>query len=378
MKRFFSFLVFLAIFGYGLGQSAEYAKEIVCRLSAADMKGRGYSQGGDSLAADFIASELKRHGVKPYGGSYMQHYDIDIYSIDGPCRLLVDDVELKPYDQFRVLPLARFSAKLTETCRWSKRVGEVTFIGVDKLDMVSPIMPYTNHPSHPYFVEVLDTVRTTAPEKIVHNILVSPQYFHKTQNVCGYIPGETDSMVVFTAHYDHLGMMGDFVCFHGAHDNASGVATVLDIARMYGTSKPHYTLVFCLFSGEEAGLLGSSYMAQHAPFDLKRVRLLVNLDLLCGGSEGFMVVNGKAENTTPFVNRMKARNEERHLLPEIKLRDNAANSDHWWFSKECPAIFIYTLGGRYGDYHSPYDTCDKCGIEDTYEKVLQVILAAIE
>ncbi|MCR4810993.1 MAG: M28 family peptidase, partial [Bacteroidales bacterium] len=182
----------------------------------------------------------------------------------------------------------------------------------------------------------------------------------------------------FTAHYDHLGMMGDKVCFHGAHDNASGVATVLDIARRYGLSKPHYTLVFCFFSGEEAGLLGSSYMVQHPLFDLKKVRLLVNLDLLCGGSEGFMVVNGKAENTTPFVNRMKARNEERHLLPEIKLRDNAANSDHWWFSKECPAIFIYTLGGRYGDYHSPYDTCDKCGIEDNYEKVLQVILAAIE
>ena len=38
------------------------------------------------------------------------------------------------------------------------------------------------------------------------------------------------------------------------------------------------------------------------------------------------------------------------------------------------AIFIYTLGGRYGDYHSPYDTCDKCGIEDSYEKVVSVIL----
>lgn len=359
-------------------QSAEYVKEIVCRLSADDMKGRGYSHGGDSLAASFIAGELKKHGVKPFGGSYLQHYDIDIYSIDGPCQLVVDGVELKPYDQFRVLPLRRLDAKLTESCRWSKKVGEVSFVGVDKLDMAVPITPYNFHPSHPYFVEVLDTVRRRAPKKIEHNILVSPNYFHKTQNVCGYIEGETDSLVVFTAHYDHLGMMGDFVCFHGAHDNASGVASVLDIARRYGLTKPHYTLVFCLFSGEEAGLLGSSYMAQHPLFDLKKVRLLVNLDLLCGGSEGFMVVNGKAENTTPFVNRMKARNEERHLLPEIKLRDNAANSDHWWFSKECPAIFIYTLGGRYGDYHSPYDTCDKCGIEDTYEKVLQVILATIE
>ena len=111
---------------------------------------------------------------------------------------------------------------------------------------------------------------------------------------------------------------------------------------------------------------------------MKKVSLLINLDLLCGGSEGFMVVNGKADNTTPFIDKMKAFNEREHLLPEIKLRDNAANSDHWWFSKECPAIFIYTLGGRYGEYHSPYDTCDKCGIEDSYDKVLRVILSAIE
>ena len=377
MKRCLLFLVFLAIFGYGWAQSAGYVKEIVCRLSAADMRGRGYSQGGDSIAADFIAGELKRHGVKAFGGSYLQPYEIDIYSIDGPCQLVVDGVELKPYDEFRVLPLRRMDAKLTESCRWSKKVGEVSFVGVDKLDMAVPITPYTFHPSHPYFVEVLDTVRRRAPRKIEHNILVTPHYFHKTQNVCGYIEGESDSTVVFTAHYDHLGMMGDFVCFHGAHDDASGVASVLDVARMFGLSKPHYTLVFCLFSGEEAGLLGSSYMAQHAPFDLKKVRLLVNLDLLCGGAEGFMVVNGKAEVTQPFVRRMQAFNEREGLLPEIKLRDNAANSDHWWFSQQCPAIFIYTLGGRYGEYHSPYDTCDKCGIEDSYEKVMRVVLSSI-
>ena len=377
MKRCLLFLIFFAIFGYGWGQGAEYVKEIVCRLSADDMKGRGYSQGGDSLAADFIASELKRHGAKPYGDSYLQRYPLDIFTIDGVCRLKVDGKELRPYDQFKLKPMRTLTKEWLEKARWRTEKDGIWYIGVEKLGMSVPLTPFDDMKA-PYVVEVLDSVGTKPPKKIKADITVTPRMGYLSQNVCGYIPGETDTLVVFTAHYDHLGMMGDKVCFHGAHDNASGVATVLDIARRYGLSKPHYTLVFCFFSGEEAGLLGSSYMAQHPLFDLKKVRLLVNLDLLCGGSEGFMVVNGKAENTTPFVNRMKARNEERHLLPEIKLRDNAANSDHWWFSKECPAIFIYTLGGRYGDYHSPYDTCDKCGIEDTYEKVLQVILAAIE
>ena len=54
---------------------------------------------------------------------------------------------------------------------------------------------------------------------------------YRSQNVCGYIPGETDTMIVFTAHYEHLGMDGDII-FPGAHDNASGTAAVMDIARM--------------------------------------------------------------------------------------------------------------------------------------------------
>lgn len=54
---------------------------------------------------------------------------------------------------------------------------------------------------------------------------------YRSRNICAYIPGETDSMIVFTAHYDHLGMHGDTI-FYGAHDNASGTAAVLDLARM--------------------------------------------------------------------------------------------------------------------------------------------------
>ena len=59
---------------------------------------------------------------------------------------------------------------------------------------------------------------------------------YRSQNVCGYIPGETDSMIVFTAHYDHLGMSGDTI-FYGAHDNASGTAAVLDLARIVGSGQ---------------------------------------------------------------------------------------------------------------------------------------------
>ena len=362
-----------------MGQSAEYVKRVVCELSDGGMYGRSCAHKGDSVAAEYIAGQLREMGVKPLAEGYMQNYLTDLYSVDGECSLTINGRQLKPYDEFRILPSRTLTSKLLDESAWQTENDGVTFVAVNQLSMQVPIAPSEANNTH-WYVQVLASSVKEKPRKIKSNITVTRHRDYVTQNVCGYIEGESDSTVVFTAHYDHLGMMGDKVCFHGAHDNASGVASVLGIAKYYSAigKKPHYTTVFMLFSGEEAGLQGSRYAVEHPLIDLKKTRLVVNLDLLCGGAEGIMIVNGKGKETQPFVKRMQAFNEKEKLLPEIKLRDNAANSDHWWFSQHCPAIFIYTLGGRYGDYHSPYDTCDKCGIEDSYEKVLQVILAAIE
>ena len=192
---------------------------------------------------------------------------------------------------------------------------------------------------------------------------------YRSQNVCGYIPGETDSMIVFTAHYEHLGMSGDTI-FFGAHDNASGTAAVLDLARQlssqslsHSATQPlHYTYVFLFFGGEESGLIGSHYFADNPLVKLNKVKLLVNIDLFCGGDEGLMVVNANARETKPYVDLLEQLNEERHYAAKIGRRDNAANSDHWYLSQECPAVFLYTLGGPFGGYHSPEDTCEGCGL----------------
>lgn len=184
---------------------------------------------------------------------------------------------------------------------------------------------------------------------------------YRSQNICGYIPGEIDSMIVFTAHYEHLGMHGDTI-FYGAHDNASGTAAVMDLARMANQQRGHYTYVFLLFGGEESGLIGSGYFADMPLIKMNKVKLLVNIDLFCGGDEGLMVVNANAKETKPYVDLLEQLNEERHYAAKIGRRDNAPNSDHWYLSQECPAIFIYTLGGPFGGYHSPTDTCEGCGL----------------
>lgn len=199
---------------------------------------------------------------------------------------------------------------------------------------------------------------------------------YRSQNVCAYLPGRSDTMVVFTAHYEHLGMHGDTI-FYGAHDNASGTAAVLDLARALSRGEHHYTYVFLFFGGEEAGLIGSGYFADIPLVKLDKIKLLINLDLFCGGDEGLMVVNAEDGRTKPFVDLLEEINGEHHFAAKIARRPNAANSDHYFFTPHCPAVFLYTLGGRYGGYHNPQDTCEACGLEN-YNGFLALMHALLE
>ncbi len=118
---------------------------------------------------------------------------------------------------------------------------------------------------------------------------------YRTQNIIGYIPGTTcpDSFLVFTAHYDHLGLMGKNTYFPGANDNASGVAMVLNLARYFNAHPQRFSVAFIFFSGEELGLLGSGYFTENSPIRLSAIKFLVNLDLVGTGSDGITVVNAK-------------------------------------------------------------------------------------
>ncbi len=190
------------------------------------------------------------------------------------------------------------------------------------------------------------------PDRIYLDISTEPKEM-EVKNVIGKIPGlNSDSSVVISAHYDHLGMMGDAM-FRGASDNASGTATLLDLAKHYIANPPKYDMWFIGFAAEEAGLQGSKYFVDHPMMDLSRVKMVVNLDLLGSAAKGIAVVNGKS-----FPNAMsslKKLNADMNTGLNIKVRDNAPNSDHYPFTQvSVPAIFIYTEGNIRA-YHDVYD-----------------------
>jgi Zn-dependent M28 family amino/carboxypeptidase len=177
----------------------------------------------------------------------------------------------------------------------------------------------------------------------------------EARNVIGYVEGEKDEFIVFTAHYDHLGWMGKDVFIPGAQDNASGTALVLDLADYYSKNKPEYSIAFMLFFGEEAGLFGSTYYVMNPLFDLKKIKAVFNLDMVGTGDDGITVVNGAEEDYKDIWNLIDKINKENEFFTEIKARKESANSDHYPFhAKGVKAVFIYTMGGK-TYYHNPKD-----------------------
>jgi Zn-dependent M28 family amino/carboxypeptidase len=176
---------------------------------------------------------------------------------------------------------------------------------------------------------------------------------------------------MFSAHYDHLGGMGKETFFPGANDNASGVSALLNLIAYYTKHPPKYKTLFLFFAGEEAGLMGSHYFAESKAVDLKKIKFLINLDLLGTGDDGIMVVNGALhEKEFTLLNVV---NSEKQLVKEIKKRGKAKNSDHYWFSEAgVPCFFIYTLGGV-ASYHDVFDVEKTLPLTD-YKDVITLLI----
>lgn len=440
MKRIFNTLALLLLLSAACqAQDTNYARYIIRQLTSEPMQGRGPSYKGDAMAANFICNELRMRNVKDLVPGYYQRFTYNTCTMEGQCWIEVGGRRLKSYDEFRVMP---WSAPLINPSIPLVRIPLSTFASRDllqafvashegalaealiyldltagdalllqrpdvqqRLALLSKRNPFGSRgivvgmkEMHPFSVSDCDRQRDylyvevlskAIPRKAsTMNLCISTQYrpAYPAKNIWGVIPGESDSMIVVAAHYDHLGTMGDgykymkqgqlyhegAVRFPGAHDNASGVAAALDIARMYQNEKPRYTLVFLFLAGEEAGLKGSTYAAEHPPLDFSMVKLLINLDLFCGGDEGLMVFNAESPATRPYFDRLKRLNDILQVAPEVRPRKNAPNSDHYPFSSLCPSIYILTMGQPYGGYHDPYDRCEACGLQHYHNYLLLV------
>ncbi len=386
MKRLF-FILFTLIGTIVFSQDMGYAHYVLNRLGSDGFKGRGFVDGGDKIAAGFIKNQLDSLEVKPLKSNYFQYFSLTVNTFPEKIFLSVNDKELIPGKDFLMdmhsgsahgkFPVVAVKLSELEKAKAKKLKKSFVLLQNDindkKSEQILQYVIYKNY-LHAAGYIVLKEKLVQEPSqdalryaiiKIRKDAVAMPLKMltikagnkllknYKTQNVFGYIPGEVDSFIVFSAHYDHLGKLGTRATFYGANDNGSGVTMVLNLANYFTHHKPHYSICLMFFSGEEEGLLGSSYAANHPVLELNKIKFLFNLDMVGTGQEGIKIVNSTIfENEMALLQKI---NDKKHYLVKIAKRGAAANSDHYpFYAKGVRSFFIYTLGGS-KQYHNIYD-----------------------
>ena len=195
---------------------------------------------------------------------------------------------------------------------------------------------------------------------------------NNTRNVVMLLPGQDElfknEYIIIGAHFDHLGMGGpgsssravDTVAVHhGADDNASGVAMMLELAEKFAHTKGSHkrSIIFIAFTGEELGLLGSKYFTENPGIDLSKVNAMINLDMVgrLTDSTSLQIAGvGTAEGFKDFV----IANSDTSIIKFSFSNEGYGPSDHSsFYGKNIPVLFYST--GAHLDYHTPSDTYDK-------------------
>ncbi|MEG2071216.1 MAG: M28 family peptidase [Bacteroidales bacterium] len=425
----FSLLCFVMVLK---AQDTVRVRSYIRDLSSPAMFGRGSAYKGDSLAADYLKNQLKRMQVEPLSDDYEQSYGFNAFAMEGKVTLIIGEDTLSPLKDYRIAPFSKSvnqsvnilyidprilfnPAALATFCNKNRKILSKSFVYFDNTNI-----PFSNDDEKMAFQKELTVFQKRNPfcslgvligvnelpiwapsntdfernyaliyimaDQMNEKITKAEIHFHndfryhQTKNIGAMIKGTVypDSFIVFSAHYDHIGAMGEEVIFPGAHDNASGTAMVLDFAQYFKNHPPRYSVIFLFFSGEETGLRGSSYFAKNPLIPLDKIKLMINLDLLGGGNDGIVVVNAKKGKGKDLYANMLDINEEKGLLTQIKSRDNAGISDHFPFTQRgVSAIFIYTMGGKLGGYHRVTDTSENCSLTE-YQDIFKLLLAVIK
>jgi membrane-associated protease RseP (regulator of RpoE activity) len=165
---------------------------------------------------------------------------------------------------------------------------------------------------------------------------------------------------------------------YGADDNASGVAGLLELARVFGANQQNLrrSLVFVAFSGEELGLLGSAHYVRNSPMPLASTVAMLNMDMIGRLRNDNLTVGGIG--TSPqWKTLVEDLNRPRGF--SLKLQDDGFGpSDHSsFYSKDIPVLFFFT--GTHDEYHKPSDTPDTINVISQRAVVSYVhdIMAAI-
>ncbi|WP_143309524.1 M28 family peptidase [Chitinophaga vietnamensis] len=391
-------------------------------LSSDKLEGRRTGAPGEQLAAAYISSQMQQIGLSPKGDEgFLQTFTVNETRVPAAnCAMTLNHQALSPGAQFIPLP---FSATKTmkgevipnvnepdniwlvniqeidntkgktkwqlyqqETLTAAKAgaTGVIFYNGKESIAEVNDWLAQNPTPASIPAVWVNNEVSKKLGNDDANGFQITCQVAFQPMkrtgtNVIGYINNNAAATIVIGAHYDHLGfgedhngLGGEKVLYHGANDNASGIAAMLEIARQLKGSRLHNNnYLFVAFSGNEQGLSGSRHFV--AGSDVAAVNYMINLDMIgrLDAANGLHISGvGTSPGWAAVLKEVSAR--------ETKLvLDSGASGpyDHTsFYKKNIPVLFFFTSNA---DYHLPGDSADKINYDGTLT-VMKVIYDIID
>lgn len=420
MKRILVLL--LAVFAIGMfsetslnAQDLKHYKKVVKELSSKKYQGRGYAKNGANMAGDYLVEEFKKVGTDEV---VRQPFKIDINTFCGKMDMWADGKKLTPGVDFAMREYSpgvhgEFPVYHVDTLNFDaeKMYADLAKPEYANCLVVCDFWFMYNHgeafrPLHKKDATNAGFIQTwTSPIKFYKAygsrvmgkpiVWITPEAIKGVKNVKLDIDNEFlkdyelfnviakvngkrhDSCYVFTAHYDHLGNLGDKVYYAGANDNASGTATIVTLAAYYAQNKPEFDMYFIAFSGEDSGLNGSLYYVDNPTVPLNQIRYLFNIDMI-GDNNPVQYCEISDEGIRGY-SLLEKINGEKHYFEALHRGELAANSDHYPFAEHnVPCIlFENENGDAFKYYHTIYDTYKTVRFE-TYEPVFKLIRDFVE
>lgn len=232
---------------------------------------------------------------------------------------------------------------------------------------ISGVLPYQGHYYHHFDADL------NAQSYIGEESQELDQMLKFGTNIIGWVPGtsENNQTIVISAHFDHVGSIGNKV-FNGADDNASGTATLIELANAIAKNPLNHNVIVLFTDGEESNLLGSKAFAKNNKDVLKGLALNVNLDMIAGASstktlrylERGLSSSQTIEGQVVFkqINQM-ASIKVRKGFKQNQIRGaNNGSARQWIYASDHGVFyrhkvpFIYYGVGTHKNYHTENDT----------------------
>ena len=391
----------------------ENLKSEISFLASDRLEGRRTGTAGEKLAYQYLAEQFKNINLVPKGdnNTYLQAFEINEgKEILPSTHLIINGISLSLYEEYfpfifgaegslkanaspallekgspwfwdikeivekntnnlhfdlgnaiqnKSIEFAKKGATAIIVYNSNKKNDELKFEGKEKVESVTiPVLFITKNATQKYLNDATGNIELDL------NVAMGDKK-RQGHNVAGYINNGAANTIIIGAHFDHLGYgedhnslwTGALAIHNGADDNASGTASVIELAKMLKKSKlKKNNYLFVGFSGEELGLYGSKYFTEHPTIPLDAVNYMINSDMIGRLNDTTRNLTIGGYGTSPSWGKVI---DEKSKTFKINLDSSGIGpSDHTsFYLKNIPVLFFFT--GNHKDYHKPTDDVEK-------------------